>query len=189
MHLFNDTLAILSIQNQSVYLYHLSDVGSLERIRVIGYYTHVDDHTLIDELEKEEYRRSLEARPRKKVRFGRSRRPSLRKSGSGEILASTRADTMETPRLSGIKQSLMSFLFKRARDSGESGQMQHFCLFPRLLIYLSVLLFEQFSSLIMWRVHFMDADTLLLKFGTMENITYRIFFLAADIFSCSRSTY
>lgn len=32
------------------------------------------------------------------------------------------------------------------------------------------MVFDSFSNLVMWRVHFLAADTLMLKFGTLENV-------------------
>jgi hypothetical protein len=32
------------------------------------------------------------------------------------------------------------------------------------------MVFESFSNLVMWRAHFLDADKLLMKFGSVENI-------------------
>jgi hypothetical protein len=32
------------------------------------------------------------------------------------------------------------------------------------------MIFKAFEALVMWRAHFLDADTLLLKFGVLENL-------------------
>ncbi|KAJ3242535.1 acid phosphatase det1 [Chytriomyces hyalinus] len=59
---------------------------------------------------------------------------------------------------SGLKQRLLSFLYRKAAESGNPATMRHF--------YLT---FDQYASLVMWRMQFLENDTILIKFGGVEN--------------------
>ncbi|KAJ3232380.1 acid phosphatase det1 [Chytriomyces hyalinus] len=59
---------------------------------------------------------------------------------------------------SGLKQRLLSFLYRKAAESGNPATMRHF--------YLT---FDQYASLVMWRMQFLENDTILIKFGGIEN--------------------
>ncbi|KAI9010101.1 De-etiolated protein 1 Det1-domain-containing protein [Hyaloraphidium curvatum] len=61
--------------------------------------------------------------------------------------------------LSGLKQRVLSFLFRRAAASGSAGRLRHFHLAAGL-----------FQGLVMWRCQFLDANRLLIKFGAEENV-------------------
>jgi len=156
VHLYKDTLAILSIQNQSVYMLKITENGKLEDYRTIGYHNYEDDAAVLSALEVlESQRKRVVKKPRRSGRVSAAAR-------SGSIEVARASPKIADARLSGIKQRLMSFLFRRAHTSGDPAQLQHFCM-----------VYDLFTKLVMWRVHFMDDDTILLKFGTVDNIMYR----------------
>ncbi|GJJ75964.1 de-etiolated-1 [Entomortierella parvispora] len=65
--------------------------------------------------------------------------------------------------ISGIKQRLMAYLFRKAFDADDDGAaLRHFHL-----------TFDQFSSLIMLRMQFLDESTLLIKFGKLDCVISR----------------
>ncbi|KAJ3309292.1 hypothetical protein HDU76_003659, partial [Blyttiomyces sp. JEL0837] len=66
------------------------------------------------------------------------------------------------PFMSGLKQRLMSFLYRQALASGKPTSLRHFHL-----------TFSQFSSLVLWRMQFLDENHILIKFGSIENIIGR----------------
>lgn len=146
VHLYKDILAILSIQNQTVYMFKLVD-GKLIEHRTIGYHNNEDDEAVLESHEEEEAIATSSKRLRRSSRYPKTvvNRPKFIDG-----------------RFSGIKQRLMSYLYRRARDSRDGAQMQHFCM-----------VFDLFSKLVMWRVHFLDDKTLLFKFGTIDNVMYR----------------
>ncbi|KAJ3099622.1 acid phosphatase det1 [Physocladia obscura] len=59
--------------------------------------------------------------------------------------------------LSGLKQRLLAFLYRQAVENGTQSAMRHY--------YMT---FEQFASLVMWRIQFIDESTILIKFGGVE---------------------
>ncbi|KAJ3203440.1 acid phosphatase det1 [Entophlyctis luteolus] len=58
---------------------------------------------------------------------------------------------------SGIKQRLLTFLYKQAVEFGTPSAIRHY-----------FMTFEQYSSLVIWRMQFLDHQTILIKFGGME---------------------
>lgn len=115
VHLFNDTLSILSIQNQCVHLYRILDSGVLEKYNTIGYHKNETEQDIITTMLDAEDSLALDSRLRKRTRM------------QYRQLSTRVARPRDSIRLSGVKHSLMAFLFKRARDSGDSEQMKHFC--------------------------------------------------------------
>ncbi|KAF9123884.1 acid phosphatase det1 [Mortierella sp. 14UC] len=67
-------------------------------------------------------------------------------------------DDPHSQTLSGIKQRLMAYLFRKAFYTDDGGAaLRHFHL-----------TFQQFASLVMWRMQFLDESTLLIKFGKLD---------------------
>ncbi|KAF9977434.1 acid phosphatase det1 [Actinomortierella ambigua] len=65
--------------------------------------------------------------------------------------------------ISGIKQRLLSFLFRKAFNAHDGGAaLRHFHL-----------TFQQFASLVMWRMQFLDNEHMLIKFGKTECVLGR----------------
>ncbi|KAG0243168.1 acid phosphatase det1 [Actinomortierella wolfii] len=65
--------------------------------------------------------------------------------------------------ISGIKQRLLSFLFRKAYNADDGGAaLRHFHL-----------TFQQFASLVMWRMQFLDNEHMLIKFGKTECVLGR----------------
>ncbi|KAF9272919.1 acid phosphatase det1 [Mortierella alpina] len=88
-------------------------------------------------------------------------------------------DEPHSQTISGIKQRLMAYLFRKAFNADDGGAaLRHFHL-----------TFQQFANLIMWRMQFLDESTLLIKFGKLDCVlgkdnTYQTaFFVFYDIHS------
>ncbi|CAG8503793.1 2965_t:CDS:10 [Ambispora gerdemannii] len=65
-----------------------------------------------------------------------------------------------SPPYSGIKQKLLAYLFKQAHNTNDGGSaLRHF-----------YQIFEQLSSLVMWRLQFIDESRLLIKFTNLDCI-------------------
>ncbi|KAJ3282010.1 acid phosphatase det1 [Borealophlyctis nickersoniae] len=71
--------------------------------------------------------------------------------------------------LSGLKHRVMAYLYKRALSAGKASAINHF--------YLT---FAQFSSLVMWRMQFLDDSHIMIKFGSLDNILGRTLESAAS---------
>ncbi|KAF9938475.1 acid phosphatase det1 [Mortierella alpina] len=72
-------------------------------------------------------------------------------------------DEPHSQTISGIKQRLMAYLFRKAFNADDGGAaLRHFHL-----------TFQQFANLIMWRMQFLDESTLLIKFGKLDCVVGR----------------
>ncbi|CAG8660034.1 8217_t:CDS:2, partial [Dentiscutata erythropus] len=74
-----------------------------------------------------------------------------------ELLSTPSTDKGAAP-FSGIKQKLLTYLFKKAYDTDDGGlALRHF-----------YQIFEQLSSLVMWKIQFIDESKFLIKFGNVD---------------------
>ncbi|CAG8539141.1 8929_t:CDS:10 [Acaulospora morrowiae] len=65
--------------------------------------------------------------------------------------------------ISGIKQRMLSYLFKKAYHSNDGGlALRHF-----------YQIFAQLASLVMWKMQFIDESRFLIKFGSIDCVTGR----------------
>ncbi|CAG8513204.1 6469_t:CDS:2 [Acaulospora colombiana] len=65
--------------------------------------------------------------------------------------------------ISGIKQRMLSYLFKKAYNSDDGGlALRHF-----------YQIFAQLASLVMWKMQFIDESRFLIKFGSVDCVTGR----------------
>lgn len=79
-------------------------------------------------------------------------------SFSAQAARQPQCDEPHSQTLSGIKQRLMAYLFRKAFYADDGGAaLRHFHL-----------TFQQFASLVMWRMQFLDESTLLIKFGKLD---------------------
>ncbi|KAF9153835.1 acid phosphatase det1 [Linnemannia schmuckeri] len=90
----------------------------------------------------------------------RANQPNIASNGFSAHAASRQpqCDEPHSQTLSGIKQRLMAYLFRKAFYADDGGAaLRHFHL-----------TFQQFASLVMWRMQFLDESTLLIKFGKLD---------------------
>lgn len=76
-----------------------------------------------------------------------------------ELPSSDAPQPEESHIMSGLKQRILSYLYRNAVGFGLQRHVRHFHLVAGM-----------FSKLVMWRCQFLDADKLLLKFGAEENV-------------------
>ncbi|KAJ3397366.1 phosphatidylinositol-4- kinase [Lobulomyces angularis] len=181
VHLFNDILAITSIQNQEVHMLQIKD-GNFFEVRTIGYHNNEDDDFVLAKLrdQEEKHRLSLRkiAQPRRSSRFSlKSEKDQVVQSEDSEA---SPVSMQDEPTLCGLKQRLMTFLYRKALVSGSAKYIFIHDTLALILIYWTLsqlahfaLTFDLFASLVMWRVHFLDEAHLMFKFGTIDNIMYR----------------
>ncbi|KAI9355962.1 De-etiolated protein 1 Det1-domain-containing protein [Zopfochytrium polystomum] len=174
VQLRDDILAITSVQNQSIHFVHVNAAGRFVMGRTVGWHNSDDDELPLAQLRSNEFRWLMESKgvPRPLAL------PSSRRNANSESFQSSRAssrwspisdhdprstydvkDIQHSPPFSGLKQRFMAFLYRKVSSSGSPRAMRHF--------YLT---FEQFSSLLMWRMQFLSDDHILIKFGALENV-------------------
>lgn len=174
VHMYNEYLSITSVQNQCLYIHLIKDSGKLIPGLKLGWLLHPDDDLILSMHRKQAFdcakTQNLTSNLHQNSTNGSAR---VRYVSNGEMISSStepfnlilnsdssQPDTFsEFKPLSGIKQRMMSFLYQKAAKNGPKA-LSHF--------YLT---FSYFSSLVMWRMQFIDSDNILVKFGPLSNIT------------------
>ncbi|KAJ3226573.1 phosphatidylinositol-4- kinase [Clydaea vesicula] len=156
--------------------------GNFFEVRTIGYHNNEDDDFVLAKLrdQEEKHRLSLRkiAQPRRSSRFSlKSEKDQVVQSEDSEA---SPVSMQDEPTLCGLKQRLMTFLYRKALVSGSAKYIFIHDTLALILIYWTLsqlahfaLTFDLFASLVMWRVHFLDEAHLMFKFGTIDNIMYR----------------
>ncbi|TPX44184.1 hypothetical protein SeLEV6574_g04662 [Synchytrium endobioticum] len=89
-------------------------------------------------------------------RNGQRLQPPPRATYSTEQLVEVDDESMP---LSGLKQRILSYLYRRAVASRDEAAIRHF--------YLT---YPYFAALVMWRVQFIDQHHLMIKMGNLEQV-------------------
>ncbi|CAG8507651.1 24222_t:CDS:2 [Cetraspora pellucida] len=193
--------SIMSIQNQIIHILHIKDDGHFVDVQDIGWLNYDDDQLVlaqyrnfdaqfqinkrtmvnpilyknatseIMELDEEKLELpsldsalsaySFSSPMDNKVpssSFIGSRQNSMQ--GISELLSTPPTEKDVAP-ISGIKQRLLTYLFKKAYDIDDGGlALRHF-----------YQIFGQLSSLVMWKIQFIDESRFLIKFGNVDCVT------------------
>ncbi|KAJ3174736.1 acid phosphatase det1 [Geranomyces variabilis] len=205
VHLFIDTLGITSVKNQCIYMLHVMDAGTFVHVRTLGCYTYDDDELVISAYHDAErsYRKRKRCQEDEEasdgVPFGRGVRQSDLRDLSTETPPAQVVPPSPLPHpifqplvpsvfrescgpqeventampLSGLKHRMMTFLYRKAQASGRKSAMHHF---HRT--------FDRFASLSMWRMQFLDADNIMIKFGETNAVIGAAFDLKVDMQTC-----
>jgi de-etiolated-1 len=136
-----DTLAVLSLKHQRVVFLKVHPEGRFEEVNRIGEHLDARDLDMI-EAHRVQEEAWLEEHPEAADKI---RRQSDARSVSGR------------PMLKGLTQRLVTFLYHDAKKSTSIDSMR--------LMHRN---FERYVSLVMLRVRILDANLLLIKFGTPE---------------------
>ncbi|KAJ3406631.1 acid phosphatase det1, partial [Chytridiales sp. JEL 0842] len=182
VQLHGDILAITSVQNQCIHFFHVKQSGTLVKERTIGWHNFADDEMLIAQYRKAEEKAMEEMKtsagdsttakahgPLSPILSDLSQEPyqpqnpTPTSTDAPEPTDSQNEEPTTHP-FSGIKQRLMSFLFRQAFLEGTISSMRRF--------YLS---FDQYQSLVLWRMQFMGDTHILIKFGILEQNFGRVF--------------
>ncbi|KAJ3342416.1 acid phosphatase det1 [Kappamyces sp. JEL0680] len=181
--LFKDYFAVTSVQYQTIHFMHVRPSGKLVPFLDLGW-TNLPDDALVLSMQQEaeqEWDRqnvntgtlgggsetsssTIQAERSSRVRPDQSVFVSGQHSSSQTQtpIPDTRDQPVIEPGImSGLKQRIMSYLFRRAKASPNPAHaLSHF--------YLT---FSYFSQLVMWKMQFLDDDTIMIKFGSIHNIT------------------
>ena len=170
--LYENLLGITSVQHQTIYFYKLVD-GKFVSCLNLGWWNRDDDELFMMMHEERVARFDNLGCEHGQDCFGykNNDREEFYSIDSAETLPND-DDAVENPNLimSGLKQRMMSYLYRQALDSSNPQVMSHF--------YLT---FGYFRDLIMWRTQFLDSginsinqiDHILIKFGSITSILGR----------------
>ncbi|GMQ07586.1 hypothetical protein CsSME_00051723 [Camellia sinensis var. sinensis] len=138
VYLYDDLLAIVSLRYQTIHILQIRDSGNLVDVRAIGEFCSEDDELFLN---------SNPQVPVNHVGNGLQHNQSIPNSSF----------------LSGIKQRLLSFIFRGiwAEETDQTLRIQ--CLKKKFYFH-----FQDYVDLIIWKVQFLDRHHLLIKFGSVD---------------------
>ncbi|XP_052175055.1 light-mediated development protein DET1 isoform X2 [Diospyros lotus] len=136
--LYDDLLAIVSLRYQTIHILQIRDSGNLVDVRAIGEYCREDDELFLN---------SNYQVPANHVVNGLQHNHPISDSSF----------------LSGIKQRLLSFIFRSiwSEETDETLRIQDL----KKKFYFH---FQDYVDLIIWKVQFLDRHHLLIKFGSVD---------------------
>ncbi|KAF3441496.1 hypothetical protein FNV43_RR15410 [Rhamnella rubrinervis] len=141
--LYDDLLAIVSIRYQTIHILQIRDSGNLVDVRAIGAFCREDDELFLNSNAQSMASHQL---PENLVENGLHHNQF----------------TSENTFLSGIKQRLLSFIFRGLwNDETDHLRAQHL----KKKFYFH---FQDYLDLIIWKVQFLDRHHLLIKFGSVD---------------------
>uniref|UniRef100_A0A5B7A0W9 Putative light-mediated development protein DET1 isoform X2 n=1 Tax=Davidia involucrata TaxID=16924 RepID=A0A5B7A0W9_DAVIN len=136
--LYDDLLAIVSLRYQTIHILQIRDSGNLVDVRAIGAYCREDDELFINS----------------------NVQVPMNHVGNGLQHSEPFSDISF---LSGIKQRLLSFIFREKWNEETDNTLRIQCLKKKFYF-----LFQDYVDLIIWKVQFLDRHHLLIKFGSVD---------------------
>ena len=143
LYLYRDTLAVLSVQQQTIHIFQVTSDGSFIDVRTIGRFCYEDDQLVL-------------AMAGQYAASGRQR-------GSG---ATPLDHPFSDSTINSLKHRLLVHLYDKAIYDSE----EEYTLKPLLKFYQY---FDQFRSLRMWKMQLLDENHLLIKYASEEVVTLR----------------
>lgn len=136
--LYDDLLAIVSLRFQRIHILQIRDSGDLVDVRAIGEFCREDDELFLNS----------------------NSQVLVNHVGNGFHHG---LPDPETSFLSGIKQRLLSFIFRGIWNEETDQTMRVQCLKKKFYFH-----FQDYIDLIIWKVQFLDRHHLLIKFGSVD---------------------
>ncbi|CAN6463762.1 unnamed protein product [Victoria cruziana] len=148
--LYDDLLAIVSIRYQAIYILQIRDCGSLVDVRAIGSFCREDDELFLSS-----HAQGLVAFDKGKMEEGSN---SQTENGLQHL-----QQIQGGAFLSGIKQRLLSFIFRGIWNEETNHSLRVQRLKKKFYFH-----FQDYVDLIMLKVQFLDRHHLLIKFGSVD---------------------
>ncbi|XP_021757097.1 light-mediated development protein DET1-like isoform X1 [Chenopodium quinoa] len=145
VYLYDDLLAVVSLRYQIIHILQVRESGNLVDVRAIGEFCREDDELFLHS--SAQYGT---------INDNNNQRQALANNNEG-------VPSSEHSMLSGIKQRLLSFIFRGIwnEEADEANRVQR--LKKKFYCY-----FQYYVDLIMWKVQFLDRHHLLIKFGSVD---------------------
>ncbi|GAB4833075.1 acid phosphatase det1 [Ancistrocladus abbreviatus] len=166
--LYDDLLAIVSLRYQTIHILQVSDSGNLVDVRAIGAFCGEDDELFLTS-NSQKLLSSESPEGRSLNVFCQSMAPNGKSKQSQSVVNNAEnalTDNLpvpENPFLSGIKQRLLSFIFRRIWNEETDPILRLQCLKKKFYFH-----FQDYVDLLIWKVQFLDRHHLLIKFGSMD---------------------
>uniref|UniRef100_A0A1J3D9M5 Light-mediated development protein DET1 n=1 Tax=Noccaea caerulescens TaxID=107243 RepID=A0A1J3D9M5_NOCCA len=151
--LYDDLLAILSLRYQKIHLLQIRDSGHLVDAREIGYFCREDDELFLNSNSQ-----MMMTQDKNKQQNLSGNREDDAENGLHRSLPNA-----ENSFLSGIKQRLLSFIFREIWNEESDNKLRVQSLKKKFYFH-----FQDYVDLIIWKVQFLDRHHLLIKFGSVD---------------------
>ncbi|KAK9147196.1 hypothetical protein Scep_005953 [Stephania cephalantha] len=186
--LYDDLLAIMSLRYQTIHVLQIRESGYLVDVRAIGPYCREDDELFFyshAQAKSKGFKLSRTKTEYINCEFRNTRhQDGVVKLGEGEVpkhmvmqgkskqvefplvqgeTGLQRYQSLETSFLSGMKQRLLSFIFRGLWNEERDRTLRVQCLKKKFHFH-----FQDYVDLIMWKVQFLDRYHLLIKFGSVD---------------------
>ncbi|XP_050216548.1 light-mediated development protein DET1 isoform X2 [Mercurialis annua] len=148
--LYDDLLAVVSLRYQTIHILQIRESGNLVNVRAIGAFCREDDELFLNS--SAQYMATLDK--------------SKMHQPSQNHLENSVHDTQpgsDNSFLSGIKQRLLSFIFRGIWNEDKNKDVRVQCLKKKFYFH-----FQDYVDLIIWKVQFLDRHHLLIKFGSVD---------------------
>ncbi|KAK6152095.1 hypothetical protein DH2020_014730 [Rehmannia glutinosa] len=143
--LYDDLMAIVSLRYQRIHILQIRDSGNLVDVRSIGEYCREDDELFLNS--------SAQCTPN----------PDRNRTHNIENGLDHNQHTPEAPFLGGLKQRLLSFIFRGIWNEEDDPTVRMQCLKKKFYFH-----FQDYADLVIWKVQFLDRHHLLIKFGSVD---------------------
>ncbi|KAF5179106.1 Light-mediated development protein det1 [Thalictrum thalictroides] len=160
--LYDDLLAIMALRSQTIHILQIRDSGNLVDVQAIGAFCREDDALFLSSHAQASthfvdiiYMVNLDKQKQPKLPLDQ---------GGNEIQHHQQSTEAQSSFLSGIKQRLLSFMFRGIWD----GERDHSLQRVQSLKKKFYMHFQDYVDLIMWKVQFLDRHHLLIKFGSVD---------------------
>ncbi|KAF7837373.1 light-mediated development protein DET1 isoform X1 [Senna tora] len=154
--LYDDLLAIVSLRYQTIHIIQIRDSGNLVDVRAIGAFCREDDELFLNSSSQVSvYMFKIWAIIYEKIK--------LHQAPGNHIENNQGQHNVENSFLSGIKQRLLSFIFRGIWNEEKDDTLRVQSLKKKFYFH-----FQDYVDLIMWKVQFLDRHHLLIKFGSVD---------------------
>ncbi|EPS59849.1 deetiolated 1-like protein, partial [Genlisea aurea] len=154
--LYDDLLAVVSLRYQRIHILQIRDSGSLVDVRSIGEYCCEDDELFLNSTSQASH---FLYRANPFLLALLTNRTLMVGNGSDSSIQHSQQDSF----LSGLKQRLLSFIFRGIWNEEDDTASRMQCLKKRFYFH-----FQDYADLVMWRVQFLDRHHLFIKFGSVD---------------------
>ncbi|GER36735.1 light-mediated development protein DET1, partial [Striga asiatica] len=148
-YLYDDLIAIVSLRFQRIHILQIRESGNLVDVRSIGEYCREDDELFLNS--------SAQASVRN--------RTDIVEDG----FHNQHQPISEALFLGGLKQRLLSFIFRGMWNEEEDPALRMQCLKKKFYFH-----FQDYADLGIWKVQFLDRHHLLIKFGSIDGGIFEI---------------
>ncbi|CAL9232284.1 unnamed protein product [Arabidopsis halleri] len=155
--LYDDLLAILSLRYQRIHLLQIRDSGHLVDARAIGYFCREDDELFLNSSSQ-----AMMSQDKNKQQSLSGNKDDDDVAENG-LHCSQPQPNATNSFLSGIKQRLLSFIFREIWNEESDNVLRVQSLKKKFYFH-----FQDYVDLIIWKVQFLDRQHLLLKFGSVD---------------------